>query len=107
MVLPPNVHKGELREHEAHVSAVDRRDRAAVHALQQPAGLWRRLHAGVVAGLCGQHENLHAVKESSGDARRVSGVKALLGDRVDALVGLDDMLVEAVAAVRPAGSPGS
>ena len=51
-----------------------------------------------IAGLCEQHDNLVAVKESSGDARRVSGVKALLGERIDALVGLDDMLVEAVAA---------
>jgi 4-hydroxy-tetrahydrodipicolinate synthase len=40
--------------------------------------------------------NVHAVKESSGDARRVTALKADIGEALDLLVGLDDMLVEGV-----------
>ena len=40
--------------------------------------------------------NLEAVKESSADVRRVTAIRALLGDRLDVLVGVDDMIVEGV-----------
>jgi 4-hydroxy-tetrahydrodipicolinate synthase len=48
-----------------------------------------------VAELAAEHKNLHAVKESSGDARRVTAVKALCGDRIAVFAGLDDMVLEA------------
>jgi 4-hydroxy-tetrahydrodipicolinate synthase len=51
-----------------------------------------------VAELAAANDNLVAVKESSGDARRVTAIKALVGDRLDVLVGMDDMVVEGVAA---------
>jgi 1-pyrroline-4-hydroxy-2-carboxylate deaminase len=38
------------------------------------------------------------VKESSGDVRRISAIRSLLGDRVDVAVGLDDCVLEGVAA---------
>jgi 4-hydroxy-tetrahydrodipicolinate synthase len=38
------------------------------------------------------------VKESSGDARRVTAIPALLRDRLTILVGMDDAIVEGVAA---------
>jgi 4-hydroxy-tetrahydrodipicolinate synthase len=44
------------------------------------------------------HDNLHAIKDSSGDVRRITAMKALLGDRLTLLVGLDDAVVEGVAA---------
>jgi 4-hydroxy-tetrahydrodipicolinate synthase len=44
-----------------------------------------------------RHENLHAVKESSGDVRRVTAVIERLGDRLATFAGLDDMIVESVA----------
>ncbi len=47
--------------------------------------------------LC-RHDNLHAVKESSGDIRRITAIRALIGDRLSILVGLDDAIVEGVAA---------
>ena len=40
------------------------------------------------------HENLHAVKESSADIRRVAAIRSLLGERLNILVGVDDALVE-------------
>jgi 4-hydroxy-tetrahydrodipicolinate synthase len=51
-----------------------------------------------IAELAQAHDNLVAVKESSGDTRRVTAVRALCGDRLSVLVGLDDMLLEGVAA---------
>jgi 4-hydroxy-tetrahydrodipicolinate synthase len=47
-----------------------------------------------VAELAAEHANLAAVKESSGDVRRVTALHALLGDRLAVLVGLDDCIVE-------------
>jgi 4-hydroxy-tetrahydrodipicolinate synthase len=42
--------------------------------------------------------NLQAVKESSADVRRVSAIRALAGERLAILVGVDDLIVEGVAA---------
>ena len=51
-----------------------------------------------IARLAERHVNLVAVKESSGDARRVTAIAALCGERLDLCVGLDDMALEGVAA---------
>jgi 4-hydroxy-tetrahydrodipicolinate synthase len=51
-----------------------------------------------VVSLCAQHKNLHAVKESSGDIRRVTSLRQLLSDAVAVFVGMDDLIVEGVAA---------
>jgi dihydrodipicolinate synthase/N-acetylneuraminate lyase len=48
--------------------------------------------------LAQEHTNLVAVKESSTDARRVTAIRALLGDRLEILVGVDDCIVEGVQA---------
>jgi dihydrodipicolinate synthase/N-acetylneuraminate lyase len=46
--------------------------------------------------------NLHAVKESSGDVRRVTAVREVNGDRLVIFAGMDDMIVESV----PMGASG-
>src|SRR6185295_10293606 len=51
-----------------------------------------------VAELAAEHMNLHAVKESSGDVRRVTALHALCGKRLALFVGLDDVVVEGVRA---------
>jgi 4-hydroxy-tetrahydrodipicolinate synthase len=38
------------------------------------------------------------VKESSADVRRLAAIRALMGDRMALLVGVDDLIVEGVAA---------
>jgi 4-hydroxy-tetrahydrodipicolinate synthase len=47
--------------------------------------------------LAREFENLEAVKESSADARRVAAIRALTGERLQILVGVDDAVLEAVA----------
>jgi 4-hydroxy-tetrahydrodipicolinate synthase len=49
-----------------------------------------------IAELAQENANLHAVKESSGDVRRVTATRALCGDRLAVFAGLDDMIVESV-----------
>jgi 4-hydroxy-tetrahydrodipicolinate synthase len=51
-----------------------------------------------VVELAAAHRNLRAVKESSGDVRRITALRALLGERLQLLVGLDDAVVEGVRA---------
>src|SRR4030095_15483951 len=52
------------------------------------------------------NDNLHAVKESSGDVRRVTAVLERLGDRLNVFAGLDDMIVESAAMGASGGSAG-
>src|SRR2546423_1470571 len=47
--------------------------------------------------LSDEHENFESVKESSADVRRVAAIRALVGDRLDVSVGVDDVIVEGVA----------
>jgi 1-pyrroline-4-hydroxy-2-carboxylate deaminase len=48
--------------------------------------------------LAEEHPNLHAVKESSADVRRIAAIRSLIGDRLSILVGVDDLIVEGVQA---------
>jgi 4-hydroxy-tetrahydrodipicolinate synthase len=51
-----------------------------------------------LAALADRHANLEAVKESSGDVRRVTAIRATLGDRLAVFMGVDDLVVEGVQA---------
>jgi 1-pyrroline-4-hydroxy-2-carboxylate deaminase len=105
MVLPPYVYRGDWRETQAHFERGDHGDAAVLHAVQQPDrvrhGPDRRPGRELAA-----HENVHAVKDSSGDVRRLTAYRELLGDRLALFAGLDDMAFEAASWVRMAGSPG-
>jgi 4-hydroxy-tetrahydrodipicolinate synthase len=48
--------------------------------------------------LAEEYANLRAVKESSTDIRRVTAIRALTGDRLAIFVGVDDAIVEGIAA---------
>lgn len=96
MVLPPYVHKGPWREAAAHFAAVLRATDLPCMLYNNPLAYGLDVTPPQIAELARAHENLVAVKESSGDARRVTAVHALLGDRLRTLAGMDDMVVEAV-----------
>jgi 4-hydroxy-tetrahydrodipicolinate synthase len=51
-----------------------------------------------IAELAKEHENLHAVKESSADVRRITAIRALIGNRLQISAGVDDLIVEAIGA---------
>jgi len=98
MVLPAYVHKGELREAIAHVGAVLEATDLPCMLYNNPPAYGTDFTPPAIADLAQRHKNLVAVKESSGDARRVTAIQALLGERLDVLVGMDDMVVEGIAA---------
>jgi len=94
MVLPPYVYSTDWREMKAHVSTVIGATRLSCMLYNNPPAYKTDFLASHVAELAAEHKNLQAVKESSGDARRVTAVKALCGDRIAVFAGLDDMVLE-------------
>jgi len=98
MVLPPYVYASDWREMKAHVQAVLRATRLTCMLYNNPPAYKTDFLPSQVQELAAEHQNLHAVKESSGDVRRVTALKALCGDRLALFVGLDDVVVEGVRA---------
>jgi 1-pyrroline-4-hydroxy-2-carboxylate deaminase len=96
MVLPPYVYRGDWRESEAHFSAVVESTPLSCMLYNNPIAYGTDVTAEQLSELA-RHENLHAVKESSGDVRRVTAVLERLGERLNVFAGLDDMIVESVA----------
>ena len=96
MVLPPYVYSTDWREMKAHVLAVIRATPLSCMLYNNPVAYRTDFLASHIAELAAENENLHAVKESSGDVRRVTALKALCGERLALFAGLDDMVLEAV-----------
>ncbi len=97
MVLPPYVYRGDWPETEAHLSAVLGATSLSCMLYNNPIAYGTDLLADDVARLADRHRNVHAVKESSGDVRRITALRSALGNRLQLFAGLDDMIVEAVA----------
>jgi 4-hydroxy-tetrahydrodipicolinate synthase len=98
MVLPPYVYSSDWREMKAHVAAVIRATDLPCMLYNNPVAYRTDFKPEQVAELAGEHTNLEAVKESSTDVRRVTAIRALIGDRLDILIGVDDLIVEGVDA---------
>jgi 4-hydroxy-tetrahydrodipicolinate synthase len=98
MVLPPYIYSTDWREMKAHVAAVLRATPLSCMLYNNPIAYKTDFQPPQVAELAAEHGNLHAVKESSADVRRVTALRAALGDRLQILVGVDDLIVEGVAA---------
>jgi 1-pyrroline-4-hydroxy-2-carboxylate deaminase len=97
MVLPPYVYKSDWREMKAHVDAVFRATSLSCMLYNNPVAYGTDYLPEQVAELSREHENFHAVKESSTDARRVTWIRELVDDRLAVFVGVDDAIVEAIA----------
>ncbi len=95
MVLPPYVHNGKMHETRAHFGAIFEATELPCMLYNNPIAYGTDIIPEIMAELANQYSNMKAIKESSGDIRRVTGVKALLGDRLAAFAGLDDMPFEA------------
>jgi len=98
MVLPPYVYSTDWREMRAHVAAVIETTNLSCMLYNNPPAYQTDFLPEHIATLAAAHSNLHAVKESSGDIRRVTEIRRRCGDRLDILVGIDDIIVEGVAA---------
>jgi 1-pyrroline-4-hydroxy-2-carboxylate deaminase len=98
MVLPPYVYSTDWCEMKAHVAAVLGATDLPCMLYNNPVAYTTDFKPQHIAELAREFGNLEAVKESSGDVRRITGIRALLDDRLSVLVGLDDAIVEGVAA---------
>jgi len=97
MVLPPYVYSTDWREMGAHVRAVISATDLPCMLYNNPVAYKTDFAPAQIAELAAEFSNLQAVKESSADVRRFAGIRALLGDRLHLLVGMDDAIVEGVA----------
>jgi 1-pyrroline-4-hydroxy-2-carboxylate deaminase len=98
MVLPPYVYRGDWREMKAHVAAIFRATPLPCMLYNNPVSYGTDFLPEQIAELATEHANLAAVKESSTDVRRVTAIRALTGDRLQIFVGVDDAIVEGIAA---------
>lgn len=98
MVLPPYVYSGDWREMRAHISAILTATPLSSMLYNNPIAYRTDFLPEQIAELAAHHENLHAVKESSADIRRIAAIRSLLGERLNILTGVDDGIVEGVSA---------
>ncbi len=98
MVLPPYVYSTDWREMRAHVSAVIEATALPCMLYNNPIAYRTDFRPEHVAELAQAHGNLEAVKESSADIRRIAAIRHRLGSRLHILVGVDDLIVEGIAA---------
>jgi 1-pyrroline-4-hydroxy-2-carboxylate deaminase len=98
MVLPPLVYRGDWRETHAHLSAIFQATPLSAMLYNNPIAYGTDILPEQIIELRAEHQNFHAVKESSGDIRRITSLKHLAGDSLEIFVGMDDVVVESVAA---------
>ena len=104
MILPPNVYKGDWREMKTYVVTLLRETGLPCMLYNNPVAYGTDFLPEQIAELAEEHANLAAVKESSTDVRRVTAIRALLGDRLAIFVGVDDAILEAIGPERLGGS---
>jgi 4-hydroxy-tetrahydrodipicolinate synthase len=97
MVLPPYVYTSDWREMKAHVATVIAATPLPCMLYNNPVAYKTDFLPEQILELANEFPNLAAVKESSADVRRVAAIRSLLNDRLAIFVGVDDVLVEAVA----------
>jgi len=98
MILPPYVYRGDWREMKAHIGSVLKATPLEAMLYNNPVAYGTDFLPEHIAELAAEHANLAAVKESSTDVRRVTAIRALVGDRLAILCGVDDAIVEAIRA---------
>lgn len=98
MVLPPYVYSTDWREMKAHVCAVIAATDLPCMLYNNPVAYRTDFLPAQIGQLARELPNLEAVKESSMDVRRTTAIRALLGDGIRVLCGVDDAIVEAMDA---------
>ena len=98
MVLPPYVYSTDWREMKAHVAAILRATGLSCMLYNNPVSYRTDFTPEQIRELAAEHPNLHAVKESSADVRRIAAIRSLTGQNLAILVGVDDLIVEGIQA---------
>lgn len=98
MVLPPYVYRGDWREMKHHLSEVFKATSLSCMLYNNPVAYGTDFLPEQIEELANEFSNLHAVKESSTDVRRITAIRALIGDKLKIFVGVDDVIVEGINA---------
>jgi 1-pyrroline-4-hydroxy-2-carboxylate deaminase len=98
MVLPPYLYRGDWREMKSHLVSVFNATPLSCMLYNNPVAYGTDFLPEQIAELANEIPNLHAVKESSTDVRRVTAIRALIGDKLQIFVGVDDVIVEGIEA---------
>jgi dihydrodipicolinate synthase/N-acetylneuraminate lyase len=98
MVLPPLLYRSDWRETAAHLTAIFQATPLSSMLYNNPVAYGTNVTAEQMMELRQRNPNFEAVKESSGDIRSVTAIKQLAQDSLALFVGMDDVLVESVAA---------
>jgi len=98
MVLPPYVYRGDWRETRTHFDTVIGATSLPCMLYNNPIAYGTDVLPEHMLDLASALPNFVAVKESSADVRRVTSIRALLGDRLAILVGVDDLILEGTQA---------
>jgi 4-hydroxy-tetrahydrodipicolinate synthase len=96
MVLPAMVYKADARETVAHFRAVARSSGLPVLCYNNPIGYGVDITPEMFAELADER-TLVAIKESSGNPRRITDIFNAVGDRYAIFSGVDDLILESVA----------
>lgn len=96
MVLPVYVYTSDWSEMGAHLRAIIEASDLPCMLYNNPIAYRTDFSPEQIAELAAKYPQIEAVKESSGDIRRFSAIKALIGDRLELLVGMDDAIVEGI-----------
>ncbi len=94
LLLPPYVYHGDARETSSYFGELLGATDLPCMLYNNPPSYGTDLLPTQVVELCEDHPTLRAVKESSGDVRRITELRALLGDRIEVAVGLDNAVLE-------------
>ena len=95
MLLPAMVYKADARETMAHFRAVAAATALPIICYNNPLAYTVDITPELFAELA-DVKNFVAIKESSGDVRRVTDLRNLTGDRYQLFCGVDDLVLESV-----------
>lgn len=98
MVLPPYVYSSDWQEMGAHIRAIVEASDLPCMLYNNPGAYKTDFSPTQIAWMAKTYPNVEAVKETSGDIRRFSEIRELLGDRLELLVGMDNAIVEGLGA---------
>jgi 1-pyrroline-4-hydroxy-2-carboxylate deaminase len=94
MLLPGMLYKGDPRETMAHFRAVARSTGLPIMIYNNPISYGNDISPEMFARLA-DVKNFVALKESSGDVRRITDLRNTCGDRYALFTGVDDLALEA------------
>jgi 4-hydroxy-tetrahydrodipicolinate synthase len=98
MCLPPVTYDATEAEHVAFYDGVAAASDLPVMLYNNPEAARSDLRPATIARIAERVDRVVAVKECSGDARRIAEILELCGDRLEVLVGGDDWALEGYAA---------